>query len=67
MRIGSLVTTSDNTAIVQYAPVGVLRGDEIPQYGAPVIYNKSAGNFVTDAIKMYFALIPVDPQIQAGV
>lgn len=64
--IGALVTTSDNTTVVQYQTIGILRGDAIHRYGMPVLVNNSTGALMTDAVEMYIALIPIAPDIQAA-
>jgi len=65
--IGSLVTTSDNTTVVQYANVGTLSGSGILRYGAPVVVNNSTGALVSNAVEMYIALTPIAPDVQAAV
>ena len=64
--IGSLVTTSDNTTVVQYQTVGYLNGDEIERYGMPVVFLNTTGAAVADAVEMLVAYIPVNPDIQAA-
>jgi hypothetical protein len=64
--IGSLVTTSDNTTVVQYGNVGVLFGDSMLRYGMPVVVNNSTGALVGDAVEMYVALTPTGSDIQAS-
>ncbi len=66
-RIGSLVTTSDNTNIVQYQTVGYLNGADIERHGMPVVYLNTTGAAVADANQMLIAYIPVNPDIQAAV
>lgn len=60
--IGSLVTTSDNTTVVQYQDIGVL--ESIQQFGMPVVVNNSTGALMTDAVEMYIAYLPQNPDIQ---
>ncbi len=64
--IGSLVTTADNTTTVQYGTIGILSGDALLRYGMPVVVNNSTGALVSDAVEMYVALIPINPDIQAA-
>lgn len=66
IQIGSLITTSDNTTVVQYGTIGILNGSAIHRYGMPVLVNNSAGALMTDAVEMYIALIPIPPDIQAA-
>jgi len=63
--IGSLITTADNTTTVQYGNVGILNGDEIYQFGMPILVNNSAGALMTDAVEMYIAFLPIAPDIEA--
>jgi len=64
--IGSLVTTADNTTVVQYGTVGSLNGSDINRFGMPVVVNNSSGALVADAVEQYVALIPIPPDIQAA-
>ncbi len=60
-RMGSLITTSDNTTVVQYGTVGVLSGESMMQYGMPVVFFDTTGAAVADAVEMLVAYIPVSP------
>lgn len=64
--IGSMVTTADNTTVVQYQTIGVLQGEGLHRYGMPVLVNNSTGALMTDAVEMLIALIPMDDDIQAA-
>jgi len=64
--IGSLVTTADNTTVVQYGNVGVLSGSAIHRYGMPVVVNNSTGALMSDAVEQFVALIPIAPDVQAA-
>lgn len=64
--IGSLITTADNTTVVQYQQIGVLNGDDLPRYGMPVVVDNSTGALVADAVEMYIAYMPLIDDIQAA-
>jgi len=61
--IGSLVTTTDNTANVQYQKVGEIYAPD--RYVNLAVINNSTGAFVADAVEMYIALIPIIDEFQA--
>ena len=64
--IGNLITTADNTTVVQYQTVGILRGASIARYGMPVVFFDTTPAAVADAVEMLVAYIPVDPDVQAA-
>jgi len=64
--IGPLTTTSDNTTVVQYQVVGYVNGDDMLRYGMPVAFFDTTGAAMTDAVEMYIAYIPDNPDIQAA-
>ncbi len=64
--LGSLVTTADNTTTVQYQIIGFINGDDIPQYGMPVVFLNTTGAHVADAVEAYVAYIPINEDIQAA-
>jgi len=64
--IGSLVTTSDNTTVVQYGMVGHLSGSAILRWGMPLLLNGSTGATVADSVEQYIALVPIIPDVQAA-
>ena len=66
LHIGSLITTADQTTVVQYQKIGVLNGESLLRYGSPVIYNGSTGAFLADAVEMYLAFTPIAPDVQAA-
>ena len=65
--IGSLITTADNTTVVQYGVIGKLRGDSLLRFGMPLMLNGSTGATVADSVEQYIALVPIAPDIQAAV
>lgn len=65
-HIGSLVTTTDDTTVVQYQVIGTITGAEMQRYGMPVVFNNATGALLNDAVEMYVAYIPVNPDIQAA-
>ncbi len=66
-RIGSLVTTADNTPTVQYQKIATVEGDDLMRYNSPVLVDNSSGALMTDAVEMFIAFIPINPDIQAAV
>lgn len=62
---GSLITTADNTTVVQYGKVGELYATG--RYVSPVLVNNSTGALMTDAVEMYIALEPIIDEAQAAV
>lgn len=64
--IGSLVTTSDQTTVVQYGMVGHLSGDALLRWGMPLMLNGSTGATVADSVEQYIALVAIAPDIQAA-
>lgn len=62
--LGSLTTTSDNTTVVQYQTIGFIRGEDILRHGMPVVFFDTTGAAVADAVEMYIAYVPVNPDIQ---
>ena len=64
--IGALVATTDDTGVVQYQTVGYLDGESIERYGMPVVYNKTTGALMTDAVEMLIAYFPINDDIQAA-
>lgn len=66
LYLGSLVTTADNTTVVQYQKIGVMNGESVLRYGSPVIVNNGTGALVADAVEMCLAFVPVGPDIQAA-
>lgn len=65
--LGSLVTTSDQTTVVQYGMIGYLSGSAILRYGMPLLLNGSTGATVADSVEQYIALVPIAPDVQAAV
>lgn len=63
--LGELVTTSDNTPVVQYQTIGFILGSEMERFGMPVVFFKTTGATVADAVEMIIAYIPVNDDIQA--
>ncbi|MBU0599089.1 hypothetical protein KKF61_08975 [Patescibacteria group bacterium] len=63
--LGCLVATADATAVVQIQTIGRFRPPQ--RYGMPVVYNVTAQAFHSDAVEMFFALTPIDDQIQGAV
>jgi len=61
--IGSMVTTSDNTTVVQYQKIGEIYATG--RYVSPVVVNNGSGAFVGDAVEMYIALEPIIDEFQA--
>lgn len=64
--LGFFNTTSDNTPTVQYQIIGRISGDDMMRYGMPVVYDLSTGAFHSDAVEMYVAYIPINPDIEAA-
>ena len=62
--IGTFYLTDDATAVLQYMQVGVLRGNLVPRFGMPVVFNEGGQAFHNDAVEMYVALLPITPEIQ---
>jgi hypothetical protein len=62
-RVGSLITTTDNTTVVQYQKVGEIFATG--RYVSPVLVNNATGAFVADAVEMYIALEPIIDEFQA--
>ena len=60
--VGRMVTTADNTTVVQYAKVGEIFATS--QYVSPVLVNGSTGALFTEAVEMYIALIPIIDEYQ---
>jgi hypothetical protein len=60
--VGSLVTTADQTTVVQYAKVGEIYATG--RYVSPVLVNNSTGALVADAVEMYIALEPIIDEFQ---
>ena len=59
---GTLVTTSDDTTVVQYQKVGEIFATG--RYVSPVLVNNATGAFVADAVEMYIALEPIIDEFQ---
>lgn len=55
--IGALVMTADATAVVQYGRVGAL--GLVSRYGSIVVKNETGQAFMTDAVEMFVALVPI--------
>lgn len=64
--LGNLVTTSDNTTVVQYGTIAIVPGAAIERYGMPVVFFNTTGAAVADAVEMLVAYIPMDPDVQAA-
>lgn len=62
-RVGSLITTTDNTTVVQYQKVGEIFATG--RYVSPILVNNATGAFVGDAVEMYIALEPIIDEFQA--
>lgn len=59
---GSLITTADNTTVVQYGKIGEIFAPS--RYVSPVVVDNSTGALVADAVEMYIALIPIIDEFQ---
>jgi len=62
-KAGSLVTTTDDTTVVQYQKIGEVHATG--RYVSPVLVNNATGNFVGDAVEMYITLEPIIDELQA--
>jgi hypothetical protein len=60
---GSLITTTDDTTVVQYQKIGEIYAPD--RYVSPVVINNATGAFVADAAEMYIALMPIIDEFQA--
>lgn len=60
--IGSITTTTDNTAVVQYQKIGELFA--LGQYVSIVVVNNATGALHSDAVEMYIELEPIIDEAQ---
>lgn len=65
--LGSLITTSDDTTVVQYGTIGYIDGCDMERYGMPVVFLNTTPETVADAVEMIVAYIPCNDDIQAAV
>jgi hypothetical protein len=62
--LGSLYLTTSATTTVLYGCVGVLDTRTCDRYGMPIVINRTAGDaFMTDAVEMYVALVPINEEV----